>query len=45
MKRAIRRLAGEGVNLWEPEDRCNFGAIRGRDCTVRFRVSDTSSGT
>jgi hypothetical protein len=25
--------------------RFNFGAIREDDCTVRFRVSDTSSGT
>ena len=25
--------------------RCNFGAFRGGDCTVRFRASDTSSGT
>jgi len=32
------------LGSWGPS-RFNFGAIRGGDCTVRYRVSDTSNGT
>ena len=33
------------MRFFPGNSRFNFGAIRGSDCTVRFRVSDTSRGT
>jgi len=33
------------MRFFPGNSRFNFGAIRGSDCTVRFRVSDTIRGT
>src|SRR4029077_20446642 len=47
LQKRILRFAGEGRNIWEAGDHLGAASVQfeGVHCTVRFRVSDTSSGT